>query len=122
MLVALLGIAATNFSYGLSIHQTVIDNNLNDAVKYVSVREFVKLSAGQLSELTGKKINTWDKILFAIAKFRIKHELKKHPDLQVTKPPFFKRNSPFQKVLFWISIGLFALLLLSILIFGLAPR
>ena len=106
----------------MSIHQTVIDNNLNDAVKYVSVREFVKLSAGQLSELTGKKINTRDKILFAIAKFRIKDEPTKHPDLQVTKPHFFKRNSPFQKALFWVSIGLFALLLLSILIFGLAPR
>ncbi len=100
LLVTLLDITGTNFSYGLSIHKSVIDINPNDAVKYVSVSEFLKLSAKQLSELTGKKINTWDKILFAIAKFRIKHELKKHPDLQVTKPHFFKRNSLFRKCCF----------------------
>ncbi len=121
LLVTLLAIAGTNFSYGLSIHKSLIDTNRNYALKCVSLKEFVKLSEKQLSVLTGKKINMWEKILFAIAKSRVKHDLKMHPDGQLKKPSFFKRNSPFQRVLFWILIGLFAFLLLFILIFGLAP-
>ncbi|HUS00705.1 MAG TPA: hypothetical protein VMY77_03215 [Chitinophagaceae bacterium] len=90
-------------------------------IKDVSAGEFVNLSSEQFSKLTGKKMNGWNNLSFAILKIHVKHTLKKHPDLK-NNNIFGHPLSGFQKVLFWIIIGLFVLLGLFFIIYGLAPR
>jgi len=52
--------------------------------QYLKASEFVKLSAKDFSELTGKKLNLFQRLSLGITKLRLKHDLKKNPDLKLT--------------------------------------
>jgi hypothetical protein len=47
------------------------------------VRDFIKLSTKDYSNIIGRKLNLKEKISFKIMKLRMKHQLKKQPDLLV---------------------------------------
>ena len=108
-------------SYGFSPGRPAYSQQY-DVIKNLGIREFVKLSAKQFSELTGTKMSAGDRLSFAIVKMQMKHALKKHPELQVKDFPFFKKKSTVKRVLFWIILGALLLIFLFILIFGLGPR
>ena len=117
LLMCVLGITATKDSYGLSIQKPGDNAGWYDLLNYVKVSDFVKLSSKQFSELTGKKMTMAEKLSFLILKSRMKHVLKKDPDIKI-KDYFSKKKSSTLSVLLWILIGFFALILLAVLIFG----
>ncbi len=80
-LIVLFTIIGTNRSYGFSNPKPITNAVQHENEKALSISEFVKLSAKQFSELTGKKMNMWDKASFSIMKIKMKHDLKKNPNL-----------------------------------------
>jgi hypothetical protein len=67
------------------IPNTVTDNTPNNLpVQYLKASEFVKLSVSEFSKLTGKNLNWFQRLSFRITKLRLKHDLKKNPDLKIT--------------------------------------
>ena len=76
-----------HIAYGFSYIKPApenINSSGHGSVKKLTAKEFIKLSAHDFSMLTGKKLNVFQKLPFAIAKIRIKHDLKKNPDLKIT--------------------------------------
>jgi hypothetical protein len=76
-----------NTAYGFSYIKPAPEN-INSSgygsVKNLTAKEFIKLSAHDFSVLTGKKLNVFQRLFFTIAKMRVKHDLKKNPDLKIT--------------------------------------
>lgn len=102
---SILAISVINISYGFSIHKTTRNIDRADVFKYLKGSEFIKLSATEWSEITGEKMNFWNKLSFKIAKMKIKHDLKKNNDLLITN--YFPSNhkSSFLHILYWVLIG-----------------
>jgi hypothetical protein len=51
---------------------------------YLKGSVFVNLTAREFSVASGKKLNLFQKIYFKAIQHRVKHDLKKNPDLQIT--------------------------------------
>src|SRR5437870_320947 len=49
----------------------------------IRASEFIKLSAEQFTLTTGKKLNLLNRISFSLLKMKIKHDLKKNPNLTI---------------------------------------
>lgn len=97
--------AGTNIAYGFSVIKHVNDASPSAAAfKYLKVSDFVKLSAKEFSDLTGKKMNFFERLSFKVTKMRMKHDLKKNPDLKITD--YMKPNSTtFQIDILWLLLG-----------------
>ena len=106
---SLLAIAGLNNSYGFSIPS----RERYKAAKYLKISDFVNLSAKQFSELTGKKMNILEKLSFKIMKIKMKHDLKKNPNL--TLKDYYDSGSK-QHAGTWILIGILITLLVLLLI------
>ena len=52
-------------------------------VQYLKVSYLVNLSAAQFGKLTGKKLNVWQRVKFDLLKIKMRHDLKKDPNLQL---------------------------------------
>jgi hypothetical protein len=98
------------------------------SAKYLKVSEFVKLSPREFSQLTGKKLNVFQRISFQIAKLKMKHDLKKNPDLTLSdygKSPK-DQNNGFSFLWFILGIagpiiGLFTTSIFLFFFFAFAP-
>ncbi len=75
----------------------------NLPAQYLKAGEFVKLSAKDFGELTGKKLNFFQRLSFGITKLRVKHDLKKNPDLQLTD---YNKSSKGSFNFLWFILGL----------------
>ncbi len=97
-------------------------------VNYFKASEFVKLSAKDFSQLTGKKLNVFQRLSFRLAKLKMKHDLKKNPDLLITdytKGPY-NNNKRFSFLWFILGIagvvvGLMTTVLFTFLLCAFAP-
>jgi hypothetical protein len=78
------------------------------AFKYLQVSEFVKLSAKDYSALTGKKLNFFQKLSFNITRAKMKRDLKKNPDLQLSNYINADGNTTFQIDVLWLFLGFLA--------------
>lgn len=98
-------LADTNTAYGFSISKPVANDASPSATwKYINVSDFVKLSAKEFSDLTGKKMNFFERLSFKVTKMRMKHDLKKNPDLKITD--YMKPNTTtFQIDILWLLLG-----------------
>ena len=65
LLMCVLGITASNDSYGFSIQKPGDNTGWYGLLNYVKVSDFVKLSSKQFSELTGKKMTMPQKSIFS---------------------------------------------------------
>lgn len=74
----------------------------NETWKNLKASEFVKLSINDFSKITGKKMNLKDKISFIVLNKRMKHALKKNPDLTVDE--YLASNKKLGTG-WWILIG-----------------
>ncbi|HUS02624.1 MAG TPA: hypothetical protein VMY77_12890 [Chitinophagaceae bacterium] len=115
LLVCINTILASGYSYGFSIHKpmAIAEHNLP-----FRASDLVKLSAARLTEITGKKMSMWDKVSFAIAKMKMKHDLKKNPDLQLTDFTFRKNKSSVWRILQWVLIGFLVLFFIMLAVAG----
>lgn len=79
----------------------------NISTKYLKASEFVKLTANEFSDLTGKKLNLIERLSFTITKMRLKHDLKKNPNLTITA--YVKQSKHAGSFNFlWFILGLAA--------------
>jgi hypothetical protein len=95
--------AGVNMSYGFSIIKPAA-NEPASALKYIKASEFVKLSVKEFSDLSGKKLNMFQKFSFKITKMKMKHDLKKNPDLKVTD--YFQDGTTFRLDILWLILGI----------------
>ena len=80
-------LAHLNTSFGFSLVKPKANDILpseNLYGKYIYASEFVKLSVKEFSLLTGEKLNFIQRLSFRVAKLRMKHDLKKNPNLKIT--------------------------------------
>lgn len=115
LLTVILSFGASS-SFASSIHKSTRKSERYEQVKYLKISELVNLSAKQFSELSGKKMNMLEKVSFGIMKIKMKHDLKKNPNL--TLKDYYSSGS--KKRLgtgWWILIGVAALLLLVVILF-----
>ncbi len=120
-LISLLSITGLNQTYGFSIVRHPTNSDRYEAAKSLNITSIIQLSAKQFSELTGKKMNMWDKVSFSIIKIKMKHDLKKNSNLTLND---YYDNGPKKRwgTVTWILVILLALLIIPILvIFSLGP-
>ncbi|HEV8082543.1 MAG TPA: hypothetical protein VGP55_05045 [Chitinophagaceae bacterium] len=80
--ILVLNIKGFSFSIGKSI---IPENHISPAcIEYQRASVFVKLSAKEFEAISGKKLNFLQRIYFKIIQRKLKHELKKAPDLLIT--------------------------------------
>ena len=99
--------------------------------KYIYANEFIKLSVKEFSLLTGKKLNFIQRLSFNVSKLRMKHDLKKNPNLKITDYlNKHGRGSYFDPVWFLLGIAgpaiglvivVITLSILPFIILGVAP-
>jgi hypothetical protein len=118
-LISHFSITGHNQTFGFSIVKPPTITNSYEAAKSLSLNSIIHLSAKQFSELTGKKMNIWDKLSFSIMKIKMKHDLKKNPNLTL-KYYLGKEGRKRLETVWWILIGLAGIFLLAILIFIIA--
>ena len=111
---SLLAITSTNNCYGLSIHRPIQSPEKYEPEKYLKISDLVNVSAKQLSELTGKKMNILEKLSFKIMKIKMKHDLKKNPNLRL-KDYYGSGSKKHLSVGGWILAGILALVLLLLI-------
>lgn len=70
-----------------SIARPIVAENYISSVNsdYLRASVFVSLSAKELGELTGKKLNLPQRVYFKVIQRRLRHELKENPDLLITR-------------------------------------
>jgi len=74
----------TNTSFALALSDPGVNKpDVTKVTNSIKAIEFVKLSAKDISLITGKKMNIWNRLSFSILKMRMKHDLKKDPNLTV---------------------------------------
>ena len=118
LILAVIVIVSMNNSYGSSIHKPV--NNLAgySTLNYLKVSEIIKLSPKEFGELTGKKMNVWERASFAIAKITMKHDLRKNPNLTLldytSSGTLSHTAAKVLKILYWVLIGLLLAFLLLV--------
>lgn len=85
LLLCLFIIENKTFAISIIVPPTVASNASVDLPgKYFNASEFVKLTAKEFSKLSGVKLNWYQKLSFVITKSRLKHDLKKNPELKLT--------------------------------------
>lgn len=93
------------FASSIVFHATTsLNTSKKLPAQYLKASEFVKLSAREFSELTGKKMNLFQKLSFGITKLRLKHDLRKNPDLTLTDYHKGYNNGGFNFL--WFILGL----------------
>src|SRR5438128_7129507 len=84
---SLYAFSGVNTAYGFSVNKPAENPDVSStlaAFKYVKASEFIKLSAKEYSDLTGKKLNFFQRLSFKVTKMKMKHDLKKNPGLKIT--------------------------------------
>jgi hypothetical protein len=112
LLVAVFSIYAfsgVNMVYGFSVIKPV--DNAKQPIslatsKYINASEFVKLSAKEFGALTGKKLNLFQRLSFNITKARMKHDLKKNPNLKITDYIDADTSTTFRLDILWLILGI----------------
>lgn len=110
----LCAISNTNYAFSFSIIKPAISIN---TIKYLKGAEFIKLSFKQFASITGEKQNLWNNISFNVTKMKIRHDLKKNPDLSITDYTS-NRSKHGLSVGLWIAIGIVVLILIIRIIAG----
>ena len=58
-----------------------LGNSIHALDAGMKAAELLDISAADFSVITGKKMNTWQKLFFKLMKIKLRKELKKNPDL-----------------------------------------
>ncbi len=73
-------------------------------IEYLRASVFVELSAKEFEVITGKKLNLTQRIYFKIIQRKLKHELRKNPDLLITNY-YDPAKAKFKFDFLWFIIG-----------------
>lgn len=73
-------------------------------IDYLRASVFVKLSVKEFQAMTGRRLNLPQKIYFKIIQRRLKHELKRNPDLLITQY-YNEQKAKFKLDLLWFVVA-----------------
>ena len=118
LMCCILFIAGINKSYSFSIVKLPVNSERPGISKYLQVSELVKLSAKDYGTLTGKKMTMWDKISFKIMKMKMKHDLKKNPNLLISDYMSSKKTSTAINIVYYILIGILLFMVIILVLAG----
>ncbi|HEV8081751.1 MAG TPA: hypothetical protein VGP55_01035 [Chitinophagaceae bacterium] len=105
---------STSFAFAISKSRTIENPRIIKFSTNLNARDFVKLSAKDFSLITGKKMNLWNRISFTFLKVKMKHDLKKNPDLKVND--YYAKEGKKHLSVWWIvGIGIVTLLLIFLI-------
>ncbi|MGH2566047.1 MAG: hypothetical protein ACRDE5_16130, partial [Ginsengibacter sp.] len=95
-------------SFAFAIVRPFPDRNKTETIAgdYLKASTFVKMSAREFAAVTGKKLNFFQKIYFKIIKARVRHDLKKTPDLLMAAY-IDQKTGKFKFDPLWFVIGTF---------------
>jgi hypothetical protein len=107
LLLVVIGIyffAGANMAYGFSGVKPI---GSPMALNYLQPDQFIKLSPKQFTALTGQKLNFFQRLSFKLTKMKLKHDLKKNPDLKLTDyiNASGDGNTTFQIDILWLFLG-----------------
>ncbi|MDB5223478.1 MAG: hypothetical protein JWN83_2145 [Chitinophagaceae bacterium] len=105
--ISIYAFSGVNMAYGFSVIKPVANTELPSTLvssKYLNASEFVKLSVKEFSDLTGKKLNFFQRMSFKVTKMRMKHDLKKNPGLKITD--YIDGDGSFRVDILWLFLGL----------------
>ncbi len=110
----------TNPSYAISFSKPVTASVSPSASpsKYMKTSEFIKLSPRDFSAITGKKLSFFEKVSLKVLQMKMKHYLKKHPDITVSD--YYKSEGESNFNLLWFLAGLLVPLLSLFIVQSLA--
>lgn len=111
-------IAVATEAYSFSVNKPVI---CFEFLNYTKRTGSIKFCRKEFANLARQKANLWNKFLFNVARRKLKHDLKKNSRSGVNNL-WGSHTTGFLKVLFWVIIGIFALLGLFFIIYGFAPK
>ncbi len=104
VLLTLILFSYNGFSFSI-VKPATSRNHLSPAhIEYLRASFFVKLSAKEFEGITGKKLNLPQRIYFKIIQLKLKHELKKNPDLLITDY-YDPAKAKFKFDFLWFVIG-----------------
>jgi hypothetical protein len=92
---------------GITKSNTASLANINS----LKASEFVKLSAKDFNRLTGKRLNFFQRISFQIVKLKMKHDLKKNPDVLITEYTQTASHSDRRFNFLWFILGIAGVIL-----------
>src|SRR5438128_408568 len=71
-------------------------------MKYNRGKEFITLTFKQFASITGERKNLLNRISFGLMKVKVKHDLKKNPELIITE--FYRpgERTPVWKIVLWV--------------------
>ncbi len=115
LLIFNVGIVALNTSYGLAAHYPINPARSSLALSF-RAGDLVKLSPKQFSELTGKKMNVYERLSFKAIKLKMKHDLKKNPNL--TLQDYYRHVGKKGHGTGWLILIVVVFILLLIVLFA----
>ncbi len=83
---------------------TTPENQINNKSDYLRASVFVKLSTKEFTDLTGTKLNLFQKIYFKSIQRKLTRELKKNPDFLITQY-YDQKKGKFKLDPLWFVIG-----------------
>jgi hypothetical protein len=104
-------IAGTKVTYATSISKPV-DPIFSEALMQMRAADFVKLSIKELANLSQKKLSLKEKMAFTVLKKKLRHDIKKNPELTVGS--YLAANRTIS-TLSWIGIIASVLLLILVI-------
>ncbi len=104
----------TSFAFAISKPRSIEKPGIIKFSNNLNASDFVKLSAKDFSLITGKKMNLWNRLSFSFLKMRMKHDLKKNPDLKVNDY-YAKKGKKHLSVWWIVGIGVVILLLIFLI-------
>jgi hypothetical protein len=114
-LILIVIISGFNLTFSSSISKSP---NPIEQLKYEKASEFIKLSFKEFVNLTGQKENLANRFSFAIMKMRIKHDLKKNPDLILGDYKSKHRLPLGFKIFIWTIVGVILIFALYVALSG----
>ncbi|MDQ6813242.1 MAG: hypothetical protein M3040_05875 [Bacteroidota bacterium] len=106
LILAITLISPINKSYAISFSKGITPSVSSSSfvLNEIMTSEFIKLSPGDVSVVTGKKLSFFEKLSLKVLQMKMKHYLKKHPDGTVAD--YYKGEGKRNFNLLWFLLGL----------------
>ncbi len=90
--------------FSFSIIRTSANKTETKNPAYLKASVFVNMSSREFTDVTGRRLNFFQKIYFKVIQRQIKRDLKKNPDLLITDY-FDQKKSKFKFDILWFTIA-----------------
>ncbi len=108
----------TSFAFAISKSSNIEKPGITKFSNNLKACDFVKLSAKDFTLITGRKMNVWNRLSLSFIKMRMKHDLKKNPNLNVND---YYANKGRKHLSAWWIVGICVVsLALLLFIFAIA--